>query len=167
MAHNSLTSFINYAKLSGLDISSTVFRGTLHEYAVLDTLSRYKFSLYRTGGSDDKGIDLRGTWNLDRSIPVIVQCKNEAKKIGPKYVRELLGVKTSDLSILASTSTYTPQAIQTMMTSSNPLCLSVFGQFEDGHLLRQMIWNTAASRLIGPVQVKVVHKQNKTILKLV
>jgi hypothetical protein len=68
-------------------------------------------ALTRVGGKSDGGIDLQGWWWLPvptngvvrdgddtvthggrRRLRVIAQCKAEAKKLGPNYVRELEGV---------------------------------------------------------------------------
>lgn len=172
--HNSLATFIDYTSAADLDRESTVFRGTLHEYAVLSTLTHdYNFTLRRVGGQDDKGVDLRGTWHLPHAdVPVVVQCKNESKKIGPRCVREVGGVimlheaEAGTVALVASTSSYTPLAVQAMMTASAPLCLAVFAPYEDGHALRQLIWNTAAGKVLGALDVKVVHRSNHSLLKL-
>lgn len=157
--HHSLQSFIDYASSTNLDLKSTVFKGTLHEYSVLETLKTYSFDLSRVGGNDDKGIDLKGTWKLpNNSIPIIIQCKNEAKKIGPKYIRELSGIKSltpRTISMLASTSMFTPMAMQTMAGSSQPICLTLFKQHSEGAALQQLIWNRAAGEIIGDLQVKM------------
>lgn len=173
LSHTSLQSFIDYASASNLNRSSTVYKGTLFEYTVLETLTGYGFQLYRTGGNDDKGIDLRGSWHLSPTthLDVAIQCKHEAKKIGPKYVRELGGIKAPNttLLMLASFNTYTPLAIQALMASTSPLCLGVIEpdnqDFGMGRL-RQMIWNVAATNFLGPLQVKILHHEGDARLKL-
>jgi hypothetical protein len=154
-AHTTLASFLRYAADLPLDRASSVFRGTLFEYSVLECLKRHSFDVYRTGGADDKGIDLRGHWTLPvlttnsqdgeesnssekrikrtRQIPVVVQCKHEIKKLGPRVVREVGGIRTfvstveerpsETLRVLASSSMFTEKAIQAMMTSTSALLL--------------------------------------------
>ncbi|KDN45583.1 hypothetical protein K437DRAFT_218340, partial [Tilletiaria anomala UBC 951] len=57
-------------------------------------------NLVRSGGAGDKGIDLKGWWKLPsresssaqaENVRVLVQCKAEAKKLGPRTLRELEG----------------------------------------------------------------------------
>ncbi|ORY85677.1 hypothetical protein BCR37DRAFT_333632, partial [Protomyces lactucae-debilis] len=131
--HTSLVGFLRYAQDLPLDRASTVFRGTLYEYAVLECLRQHSFDVFRTGGADDKGIDLRGHWRLP--IPVVIQCKHEVKKMGPRVVREVGGIRTlattldteeepcETLRILASSSPFTEKAVQAMMTSASPILL--------------------------------------------
>ena len=86
----------------------TTVRGTQYELACLQTLERWlRMQVYRTGGANDRGMDLCGWWAphalqarrdteaaplsaADR-MRVIVQCKAEAKPAGPSIVRELEG----------------------------------------------------------------------------
>ena len=167
--HSSLSSFIDHASRSGLDLKSTVFRGTIHEYSVLEALKPYRFRLTRTGGSDDKGVDLKGIWKLGTEIPVVIQCKNEAKKIGPRYIREMSGMKTTlpgTIAILASTSMYTPLAIRSMITSEVPIALTLFQQYEDGGMLEQLVWNRPAGAILGDLQVRTEHGADGTRLRL-
>ncbi|TLD12921.1 uncharacterized protein PgNI_03706 [Pyricularia grisea] len=92
--HNSLPSFLEYAKKSGLNPKSTVYVGTHYEYLVAESLASFGFSLFRVGGASDYGIDLLGTWAVPSApnpIKVIVQCKAMASKLGPSHVRELEG----------------------------------------------------------------------------
>lgn len=184
--HGSLEDFIHHASLNRLDLTSTVYRGTLYEYTVLETLSTlYGFQLYRTGGADDRGIDLRGTWRLP-TVPtssnaatdhatlsedvkrVVIQCKHEAKKIGPRHVRELNGIARGPdtLSILVSSSTFTEKARQALMTSPNPICLAVIQEFNLGGALRQFIWNREAGKTLQGLEVRVVHGKGDYTLKL-
>jgi len=75
---------------------------------VQDTLRRFGFSLQRTGGRGDGGIDLLGTWQLSTAISTdttnstnlvatppslraLVQCKAFKTKLGPNLIRELEG----------------------------------------------------------------------------
>ncbi|MCJ1474453.1 hypothetical protein MMC13_003111 [Lambiella insularis] len=92
--HTSLASFIAYANETHLSTSSTVYVGTYYEYLCAEALHRLGFTLTRTGGRSDAGIDLLGSWelpDLSAPLPCIVQCKNLQAKAGPNLVRELEG----------------------------------------------------------------------------
>ncbi|EPT01194.1 hypothetical protein FOMPIDRAFT_1161816 [Fomitopsis schrenkii] len=99
---------------------SATHKGTAFENRSLALLEEHlSMSLRRVGGKDDGGIDLLGWWwlplthrrecvasalgslkemspssvsNGRKRLRVIVQCKDEKRKSGPKYVRELEGV---------------------------------------------------------------------------
>ncbi|KAF4592488.1 hypothetical protein GQ602_002787 [Ophiocordyceps camponoti-floridani] len=92
--HSDLTSFLDYARRSGLNSRSTVYVGTHYEYTVAAALSRHGFSLQRVGGASDYGTDLVGTWTLPpfpRPMRVLLQCKAGVQRVGPHHVRELEG----------------------------------------------------------------------------
>jgi hypothetical protein len=92
--HKNLTTFLAYVERSRLDKRSTVYKGTLYEYTIAETLSQYGFYLKRVGGASDRGMDLLGTWTIPSTtdtMKVIVQCKAGAKSPGPSNVRELKG----------------------------------------------------------------------------
>lgn len=170
--HDSLESFIHHTSIQKSDLSSTVYRGTLFEYTVLDALTLLNFKLHRTGGADDKGVDLRGTWALPGSPPitVMIQCKHEAKKIGPKYIRELCGISSDSqdetVMMLASTSTYTPKALQFFMASHRPICLFVIDSFDHGGAMRQLIWNSAADKALSGLEVRAFHDKEEIRLRV-
>jgi hypothetical protein len=91
--HSDLSTFLDYARRSGLDEKSTVYVGTHYEYTVARSLARYGFHLRRIGGASDYGTDLLGTWAppaTDCAMRVLVQCK-AGQRVGPHYVRELEG----------------------------------------------------------------------------
>ena len=98
--HHSLATFLEYAQRTALSPSSSVFIGTHYEYTCQAALSRLGFSLTRTGGRADAGIDLLGTWKLPggEQLPCLVQCKALSRKVpsrygvGPREVREIEGV---------------------------------------------------------------------------
>lgn len=92
--HNSLATFLQYARRTGLDPASTVFIGTHYEYMAAAALARYGFSLTRVGGKSDGGIDLAGSWTPAPSqtpIRVVVQCKAGLQAARPQHMRELEG----------------------------------------------------------------------------
>lgn len=62
--HGDLKSFLAYARRTGLNSTSTTYRGTLYEYVVQETLKRYGFELVRMGGRGDGGVDMLGFWRL-------------------------------------------------------------------------------------------------------
>jgi len=87
-------------------IMSTVERGTTYEEHVKAFLQNTfpKMDLMRVGGANDGGIDLTGWWwsplkrkekdegkSMER-IRIAVQCKSEARKLGPRHVREIHGM---------------------------------------------------------------------------
>jgi len=123
-------------------------------------LREFNMALHRTGGSDDKGIDLRGRWLLSHrqpysdGIPVVVQCKAEKRPTGPRYLRELEGATMSEgketLVLLATLSRFTEGAIRVIMASERPMGALLVRPYDLGGQIRQFIWNSAAGRLVGP-----------------
>lgn len=94
LIHHDLPSFFQYARYAPLAPTSTVYVGTHYEYLCSDALRRLSFTLTRTGGRADAGIDLLGTWKLPclpNPLRVLVQCKAMKTKISPECVRELEG----------------------------------------------------------------------------
>ena len=93
-SHSSLSTFLQYAHSTGLSPDSTVYVGTYYEYLCALSLRRLGFSLTRTGGRSDAGIDLLGSWSLPgltSPLKCIVQCKNLKAKAAPNLIRELEG----------------------------------------------------------------------------
>ena len=78
-------------------IPATVHVGTTYENLCLRVLGRLGFSLTRTGGKSDKGIDLLGVWEppvptcASSTLRVIIQCKAHAGQVQPALIRELEG----------------------------------------------------------------------------
>ena len=77
--------------------AATVHVGTTYERLCLRVLHRLGFSLTRTGGRSDKGIDLLGLWHppvppsASSPLRVVVQCKAYAGQVYPALIRELEG----------------------------------------------------------------------------
>ncbi|KAI0790839.1 hypothetical protein C8Q75DRAFT_792855 [Abortiporus biennis] len=114
---------------------SAVHRGTAFEERSLRILhDNLSMSLRRVGGKSDGGIDLQGWWWVPtnshsqqshhtihgvssspprKRIRVLAQCKDEKKKMAPKYVREMEGV----LHRFVADSSWTQQST----TSLNPI----------------------------------------------
>ena len=77
--------------------AATVHVGTNYELLCLRVLRHLGFSLTRTGGKSDKGIDLLGIWkppvppSASSPLRVVVQCKAYAGQVYPALIRELEG----------------------------------------------------------------------------
>ncbi|PWW73117.1 hypothetical protein C7212DRAFT_347138 [Tuber magnatum] len=185
--HHDLESFLKYTKVIALPTHTTVYVGTLYEYfpnlsssffsyTVKEALKSFGISLERTGGTDDKGVDLRGTWAIPnlpseqsqklRVYDTLVQCK--CTKAGPAAIRELDGTvssrKPETIGILATPKHCSPGIRKHMATSSRPLmylCLR-----KERGIVEQIIWNTPASVLLPGVRVKAVHLKDRTEIVL-
>ena len=157
--HTDIASFLAHATATDLSPTSTYYFGTLYEYTVLRALREFNVSLHRTGGTDDKGVDLRGRWLLPRhthysdGIPVVVQCKAEKRPMGPKYLRELEGATTAEehgtIVLLATLSRFTEGARRVVMGSERAMGVVLVGGYEIGGKVAQIMWNAAAGRLLG------------------
>ncbi|KAF8526521.1 hypothetical protein BU17DRAFT_28875, partial [Hysterangium stoloniferum] len=135
---------------------STTHIGTTFENRSLHVLqSQLSMSLTKVGGKADGGIDLQGWWWLPvpsdgaardvltwtspggivrRRIRVLGQCKAEAKKLGPRYVRELEGVlaryttrrgdaQQANVGLVVSQSPFTRATVLCAFSSPMPLFL--------------------------------------------
>ena len=157
--HSDIESFLTHATSTNLSTKSTYFVGTLYEYTVLRALRTFNICLHRTGGTDDRGVDLRGRWILPHhtqysdGVPVLVQCKAEKRPMGPKYLRELEGATASEeldtVILLATLSRFTDGARRVVMGSDRPMGVVVVGGYNVGGNVSQFIWNRAAGRLLG------------------
>ena len=154
-----LTSFLTHATSTSLSTKSTYYVGTLYEYTVLNALRKFNICLHRTGGTYDRGIDLRGRWLLPThtdyldGIPVVVQCKAERRPTGPKYLRELEGATTMEgqetLVLLATLTRFTEGARRVVMGSDRAMGVVQVDGHDEGGQVGQFIWNGAAGRLVG------------------
>ncbi|KAF2818828.1 hypothetical protein CC86DRAFT_308188 [Ophiobolus disseminans] len=92
--HNSLSTFLAYAKHRSLATNTPTYVGTHYEYMAALSLMRLGFSLLRVGGAWDNGLDLIGHWALAplrEPMRVIIQCKARDVSVGPSNIRELEG----------------------------------------------------------------------------
>jgi Restriction endonuclease len=131
-SHDSLSTFLDYAKRTQLDRASTTFAGTYYEYATQSLLRRYGFSLTRVGGRGDRGVDLKGTWTVATGeekakleLPVIMQCKRLKSKVGPNLIRELEGAlagRSNTLGVLVGTKGVTRGVRDAMGRSRVGIC---------------------------------------------
>jgi hypothetical protein len=152
--HNSLPTFVEYADRTRLNKLSTVYVGTHYEYIVSQSLLRLGFSLFRTGGRADRGIDLLGHWvlpTLREPLPVVVQCKSvEGRCCNPAHVRELEGAflgtpvewRNKDvLGLLVTTQNATKGVLERLGMSKWPLG---FMKVSRKGTVEQCLWNEAA-----------------------
>lgn len=75
-------------------MSSYVAKGAAYELKCMELLRLYRFNLHSVGGKGDKGVDLKGTWDIDGSLMKItsfVQCKYQTRQISPAIFREFEG----------------------------------------------------------------------------
>lgn len=158
--HNSLASFLAHARTTALSPTSTVYTGTYYEYLCLQTLSRLGFTLTRTGGRSDHGIDLLGHWTLP-SLPVplraLVQCKALKAKSSPETVRELEGIFAgapvgwrgdSVVGVLCAKREATKGVREAVRRSTVPALWVMLEDVGEGHgRVRQVLWNRRVSEL--------------------
>ena len=164
LKHCDTKSFLKYVQSTSLDITTTYYKGTLYEYAVCDGLRKFNIFNTRCGGCNDQGVDLRGKWYLEdsgdhgeqRILPVIVQCKADAKSIGPRYVRELEGTLSIEspgtVGILAAHSSFSERSLRTASSSELPMILARVQSLECGFnepVVTSFIWNKATQLLLG------------------
>lgn len=168
--HHDLASFLDYAAKAKLKKSTTVYKGTLYEYAVAEALKAYDFSLSRVGRANDLGIDLIGHWTLPGApykLRVLIQCK--MGKPMPSLMRELEGAYSGApagwqgedvLALLVSAREASPGARQAMQRSKWPI--GILQATVDGHV-KQFLWNAAAAeRGLAGVGVTVKYGGTKS-----
>ncbi|KAL8765230.1 MAG: hypothetical protein Q9209_007623 [Squamulea sp. 1 TL-2023] len=158
--HNSLQTFLTHAKSTNLSPISTVYIGTYYEYLCLSTLRRLFFTLTRTGGRSDHGIDLLGHWTIP-SIPfplkTLVQCKALKAKTNPETVRELEGIFAGApagwkgenvVGVLCAKREATKGVREAVRRSAAPI---IWVMVEDSGQakgrIRQILWNQRVSEL--------------------
>ncbi|KAJ3152639.1 hypothetical protein HDU89_001332 [Geranomyces variabilis] len=117
--------------------TSPVARGTAFELLTLRMLRRHGLNLRRVGGADDRGIDLRGQWDLCPtprqvvpSLPAIVQCKDyETDRAGPALIRELEGTAAREspgtVAVFACSAGFSRAAVSAAFASRTPIALVV------------------------------------------
>ncbi|CAE7027541.1 hypothetical protein P3342_006000 [Pyrenophora teres f. teres] len=152
--HNSLQSFVEYAKQAQIPTHRAVYVGTHYEYITSLALMRLGFSTVRIGGKADAGIDLLGHWvlaPLREPLPVIIQCKARKIPINPNHIRELEGSfhgvpyqwKNKEVfGLLVTTMKATKGVLEALSHSRCPLGFVLISR--DG-LIQQFAWNRAAS----------------------
>jgi hypothetical protein len=154
--HNSLPSYIEYAKRKNLEPTKAVFIGTHYEYVVALSLLRLGFSLIRIGRRNDLGIDLIGHWTLSQfsqQLPVILQCKSRSlgAVCAPRHVRELEGAfrgkpagwnNMDVLGLLATTERATRGVLNALGASRMPMG---FVKISRTGSIEQFVWNRAAA----------------------
>ncbi|KAL9615446.1 MAG: hypothetical protein Q9167_000124 [Letrouitia subvulpina] len=160
--HHDLPSFLAYAHAASLTPTKSVFIGTYYEYLCAATLARLSFSLTRTGGRSDNGIDLLGHWHLPTlpyPLRVLVQCKATKAKASPEVVRELEGMLVGapkgwrgerTIGVLCAKRPATKGVREAIRRCRMPvLWLMVEEMGKDGECgrVRQMLWNQKVNEL--------------------
>jgi hypothetical protein len=189
--HDSLGSFLDYAKSRGLRTTSSTYVGTYYEYLCLLALRRLGFSLIRTGGSKDKGIDLLGVWHLP-SLPhplrCIVQCKSHAAGSRPDTIRAIEGAFSgaparwrngNAVGVVCARDRATVGVVKAIKGSPRALVwITVDGGGETGSegegmrggrtgggKIRQVLWNQAAADLgAHGMGVQIIHRESDTTM---
>jgi hypothetical protein len=152
--HNSLSSFLDYAKRTSLGPTTTYFVGTHYEYTSALSLMRLGFSLLRVGRASDAGIDLIGHWALAplrEPMRTIIQCKARNISVSPSNVRELEGAflgippdwRSKDvLGLLVTTQKATRGTLEALGQSRSPMG---FVMICKSGIVQQFVWNRAAA----------------------
>lgn len=166
-SHNSLPTFLEYAKRTKLAPETPYYVGTHYEYTSGLSLMRLGFSLLRVGRKSDAGIDLIGHWALGalrEPMRVIIQCKARDASVTPSNVRELEGSfqgippnwKNQDvLALLVTTKRATKGVLATIGQSGWPMG---FVMVSRAGTIQQFVWNRAASaRGLEGVGVTIRH----------
>lgn len=152
--HNSLASFLDYAKRRRLATNTPSYVGTHYEYTAALSLLRLGFSLLRVGAKSDAGIDLIGHWvlaPLREPLRVIIQCKARSISISPCHVREMEGTfqavpaswkRQHVLGLLVTSNKATKGTLKALGESRWPMGFVMVSQ--DG-CIQQFVWNRAAA----------------------
>eukprot|EP00047_Mylnosiga_fluctuans_P014039 m.34886 g.34886 ORF g.34886 m.34886 type:complete len:198 (+) comp5274_c0_seq2:166-759(+) len=145
--------------------------GVLYEAAMARYFARLGVRLRRSGGADDKGIDLRGYWTIPahrspaekgahagqvhtdtelmHTVPVVLQCKRYAKPCPPAAVREFDGALARELpgtlGILVCSSGFTAKAKEAFVSCAQPLVLSAVTDEDE---LEHFEMNAAGQRIL-------------------
>ncbi|KAG5440176.1 hypothetical protein PCANB_001745 [Pneumocystis canis] len=167
MRRKNLKTFFNDTHNTLLDLQSTYYKGVFYEYIVQKTLRKYNIELWREGNTNDHGIDLRGIWyygigKTKYLYPVIVQCKNEQKRMSSKYVREMEGVLSNEnhnILGLISCRGFTQMALKQLLKSSKAMAICVILPKEEEGYFQQFIWNIKAGELIKGLGVQFRYTQ--------
>ncbi|KAK9386863.1 hypothetical protein V1515DRAFT_603181 [Lipomyces mesembrius] len=165
--HDSLDTFLQYAKHHGLPVHTTYYVGTVYEYVVLDSLTKSaRMNLEHSGGTGDNGVDLRGTmstYKFEKKIPVVVQCKYEQKKPGARLFRELEGslvnANPDTLAVLAAPLPATSAGKRVLASSDKAIAFCLILGYEEGGVATQMIWNSTADKLLRGLRVASVYRE--------
>ncbi|KAK9472250.1 uncharacterized protein V1510DRAFT_417738 [Dipodascopsis tothii] len=181
-----------------LSRKSTVFNGTLYEYTVMAALRKLSrgFALTRTGGANDRGIDVRGTWTVPaaarpqkstaatrrsadaspppaelRTLRLVVSCKAEKAKPAVRHFRELAGTLPAEdrhtLAILAAQQPATVQGQRQLLAWDRPMAFLCVDSYADLGRVRQFYWNQAAQEFLQGVRVVEVVSASGPSLRLV
>ncbi|XP_065840920.1 uncharacterized protein [Oscarella lobularis] len=110
---------------------SAVQKGRRFELAVVELLSRYRFVVEHTGGSNDRGVDFRGYWRPSEriSLPVIGQCKAYSRRLRPCEVREMEGTARlhsapPTLALLVSSNGFSVGSTSLLRSLTSPIALA-------------------------------------------
>lgn len=158
-------------------------RGAAYELACQRALQRmFGAVLGHSGGANDGGVDLAGWWAIQGAgrLRVLVQCKAEAKKAGPAYVRELEGTvvraawdrtvpgrahdtAAMPVGVLASVSGFSRAALIHAQSSRAPLALihlaGAGGPSEfDALRCHGIVWNDALGGANGLLRGRLAQR---------
>ena len=174
--HDSLESFLKYAREASLSPKSTTYVGTRYEYLCLSALVRLGFTLTRTGGRSDHGIDLLGHWQLPSlpfPLPVVMQCKALKSKAGPNLVRELEGAFVGAprgwkgenvVGVLCAPREATKGVMEAIRILGRPAMWIMIEDHQDHGRVRQMVWNERVGEIgaegVG-VQIRYLPSQGQ------
>lgn len=123
--HHDLRSFLRWSSRRNTNTESTSYVGTHYEYTVAKALKQYGFTLGRSGGPNDQGIDLIGHWpvpTIPKDLTILVQCK--VSRPTSAVARELEGACSGGRS------EWRREGVMAWLTSPNPPSLATWQTIE-------------------------------------
>ena len=137
---------------------NTVEKGLRLELKLMEILKNSSQITHKSGGPNDRGIDLRGRILCAPNPLFICQCKNSELKLSTKYLRELEGTLSNEtigtVGIMATKTEWTNNSLQMFHHSRFPL-VGMTINLDDGNLspIKSVMMNLQFQQLFPMLRV--------------